>query len=112
MFHNQVAQLLHAFPEDHIIEETGKAFWSGLKRAPDVINLNLNDPLHLEVVQAGANIFAVIFGIPMEENKHVVKSMAEKVTPVKFTPKKVHIEVDEKAPKKEAPVEISEEDEI
>ena len=90
-----------------MIEETGKPFWSGLKRAPNVISLNLNDPLHLEVVQAGANIFAVIFGIPMEDNKKVIHSLAEKVEPIKFVPKKIHIETDEKAPKKEAPVEFS-----
>ena len=112
VFHNQIAQLLHAFPKDHIIEETGKPFWSGLKRAPDVIHMDLNDPLQVEVIQAGANIFAVIFGIPMESSEAVVKEIAAKVNPVKFTPKKVHIEVDEKTTKKDAPVEISEEDEI
>lgn len=47
VFHNQIAQLLNAFPEDHIIEETKKPFWSGLKRAPRVIQLDLNDPLHV-----------------------------------------------------------------
>lgn len=47
VFHNQIAQLLNAFPEDHIIEETKKPFWSGLKRAPRAIQLDLNDPLHV-----------------------------------------------------------------
>ena len=96
VFHNQIAQLLHAFPSDHIIEETGKPFWSGLKRAPDAIHLDLGDPLQVEVIQAAANIFAVVFGIPMEQDSKVVKSIAEKVVPRKFTPKKIKIEVDEK----------------
>ena len=100
VFHNQIAQLLHAFPEDHIIEETGKPFWSGLKRSPSIIHLDLDDALHLEVVQAAANVFAVIFGIPMESNKYVVRKIAQSVEPVKFVPKKVKIEVDEKAEKK------------
>lgn len=47
VFHNQIAQLLNAFPEDHVIEETKKPFWSGLKRAPKVIQLDLNDPLQV-----------------------------------------------------------------
>ncbi len=91
VFHNQIAQLLNAFPEDHIIEETKKPFWSGLKRAPKVIQLDLNDPLQLEVIQAAANIFAVIFNIPMEDNKNVVKTLAKNVEPHKFAPKKVKI---------------------
>ena len=70
---------MHAFPEDHIIEETGKPFWGGLKRAPSVIHLDLNDDLQIEVIQAAANIFAVIFGIPMEDNKNVIRDLAKHV---------------------------------
>jgi ubiquitin-activating enzyme E1 len=112
VFHNQIAQLLHAFPEDHVIEETGKPFWGGLKRVPSVIPMDLNDPLQVEVIQAGANIFAVIFNIPMEDNKNVVIDLAKNVAPMKFTPKKVKIEVDEKNAKKDEPVVIDEKDEI
>lgn len=96
VFHNQIAQLLTAFPEDHVIEETKKPFWSGLKRAPKVISLDLNDPLQVEVIQAAANIFAVIFNIRMEDNKNVIKSLAKNVKPQKFTSKKVKVETDEK----------------
>lgn len=65
IFHNQIATLLNAFPENHIIEDTGKPFWSGLKRAPVAIKLDVEDPLHLEFVQAAANIFAFMFNIEM-----------------------------------------------
>lgn len=99
VFHNQIALLLHAFPEDHIVEETKKPFWSGLKRAPKPIILDLNDPLHIEVVQAGANILASMFGIPQERSQKAIKELAAKVTPEKFVPKKVKIVVDEKADK-------------
>lgn len=34
VFNHQIKQLLNAFPHDHIVEDTGKPFWSGLKRAP------------------------------------------------------------------------------
>ena len=75
-----------------------------MKRSPSIIHLDLDDALHLDVVQATSNIFAVIFGIPMESNKFVVRKIAQTVEPVKFVPKKVKIEVDEKAEKKEAPI--------
>ena len=90
-FNNQILQLLNAFPEDHIIEETGKPFWSGLKRAPSAIPLDLNDPIHVDVVQAAANIYAVVFGIPMEKDVNVVKGHAQNVEPIKFVPKKIKI---------------------
>ena len=95
VFNNQILQLLNAFPEDHIIEGTGKPFWSGLKKAPSPISLDLNEPIHVDVVQATANIFAVFFGIPMEKDVDVVKNHAKNVEPIKFDQ-----------------VEISEEDEV
>ncbi len=79
VFHNQIVLLLNAFPADHIIEETKKLFWSGLKRVPTPLNLDLNDPIHLELVQAGANIFATMFGIPMVSDQSVVVNLAKKV---------------------------------
>lgn len=65
IFHNQIAQLLIAFPENYVNAETGKPFWGGLKRTPKVIPLNLDDPLHLELIQATANIYAVVFNLEM-----------------------------------------------
>ena len=46
VFNHQIKYLLGAFPVDHIIEETKKPFWSGLKRAPTPLELNLKDPIH------------------------------------------------------------------
>lgn len=109
VFNHQILQLLNAFPADHIIEESGKPFWSGLKRAPTALTLNLNDPIHVELIQAAANIFATIFKIPMELNKVAFVKYAQNVKPVEFVPKKVKIETDEK--KKEETVVINEDDE-
>ncbi len=99
IFFNQISQLLSAFPEDHIIEETGKPFWSGLKRAPVPLKLDLNDPLHLEFVQAAANIFAFMFNIEMNGDNQKVREIASKVKPKEFVNKKVKIQVDEKEKK-------------
>lgn len=37
-----------------------KPYWSGTKRAPKIIKFDSNDALHVELVQATANIFANI----------------------------------------------------
>lgn len=47
----------------------------------------------------------------MEDNKNVVKSLAKNVSPKKFVPKKVKIEVDDKDKNNDA-VPVSEEDEV
>lgn len=83
--------MLNAFSADHIIEETGKPFWSGLKRAPHVLEFNPSDPIHLELVQAGANIFATMFNLPKESDKSVVAKIASKAYLKPFIAKKVKI---------------------
>lgn len=47
VFNYQIKQLLTAFPADHIIEDTGKLFWSGLKRVPTPLEFDIKDPIHL-----------------------------------------------------------------
>lgn len=63
---------------------------------PTALELDLNDPIHSELVQAGANIYAAIFNIPLEKDKSKVMEIAKTVKPIPFTPKKVKIEVDDK----------------
>ena len=90
-FNNQIAQLLNAFPADHIIEDTGKPFWSGLKRAPQILEFSVDDPLHLELVQAGANIFATMFNLPVQKDKLAVAKLVSKAYKKPFVPKKIKI---------------------
>lgn len=111
-FNNQIAQLLNAFPADHIIEDTGKPFWSGLKRAPQILEFSVDDPLHLELVQAGANIFATMINIPHEKDKLTVAKIASKANRKPFVPKKIKIETDEKKDKSNEPIEIDADDEV
>ena len=110
-FNNQIAQLLHAFPADHIIEDTGKHFWSGLKRAPQILELSVDDPVHLELVQSGANIFATMLNIPLEQDKLAVAKLALKANRKPFIPKNIKIETDEKKDKSNEPIEIDADDE-
>ena len=100
-----------AFPANHIIEDTGKPFWSGLKRVPDALELNLNDPLHSEFIQAAANIYAAIFNIPLETDKAKVIEIARHIKPTPFVPKaNVKIETEEKKNANEQPAAIINED--
>lgn len=91
VFNHQISQLLNAFPADHIIEESKKLFWSGLKRVPTPLSLDLNDPIHLELVQAAANIYATMFGIPFVRDSQAVAEVAKGVKLVPFVPKNVKI---------------------
>lgn len=107
VFNHQIKQLLNAFPADHIVEETKKLFWSGLKRVPNALELNLNDPIHSEFIQAAANIYAAIFNIPLERNKAKAIELARKVTPPPFIPRNVKIETEDKKEAAPAPAIVS-----
>ena len=96
-FHNQIAQLLHNFPLDYTTKD-GTPFWSGPKRAPTPANFDVNDPVHLEYVLAGANLMAFILGLPQERNPEVVKSIVSKIQVKPFVPKSVIIQAEENQP--------------
>uniref|UniRef100_A0A7E4URT3 E1 ubiquitin-activating enzyme n=1 Tax=Panagrellus redivivus TaxID=6233 RepID=A0A7E4URT3_PANRE len=53
LYHNQIAQLLHNFPEDQVTT-TGVRFWSGTKRCPHPIDYNPEDPTHVDFVYSAA----------------------------------------------------------
>ena len=110
VFNHQIRHLLNAFPADHIVEETKKPFWSGLKRVPSPLELDLNDPIHAEFIQAGANIYATMFNIPMEKDKARVADIARKIPPIPFVSRNVKIETDEKKTVEQAPI-VTEDDE-
>ena len=111
VFNHQIKQLLSAFPLDHIVEDTGKLFWSGLKRAPTALELDLNDPIHIELIQSAANIYASMFNLPLVRNAQHVIEIAKKVPLEPFVPKQgVKIETDEKKKEEDKPV-FTDEDE-
>jgi len=61
-FSNSIVQLLHNFPKDQIDTE-GNRFWSGHKRAPEPIEFDSNDSLHMNFIVAAANLFAQTYVI-------------------------------------------------
>merc|ERR1719161_2978971 len=82
-YHDQVAQLLHTFPLDHVTSE-GTLFWSGPKRPPAAIKFDPEDPLHLDFVVAASR------------DREAIKKMANDVRPPEFRPKEMSIKVDDR----------------
>lgn len=66
LFSSDIRQLLHTFPRDNV-DKNGIPFWSGTKRAPNPIDFDSNNPLHLEFIVATACLQANNYGIPVSE---------------------------------------------
>ena len=94
-FTNAIEQLLHLFPKDYK-DKDGHPFWSGPKRAPDVLQLDTSDELHLHFVSACANLVAFNVGIPQVRDKSKIAEIAAGVELPKFVPRSnIKIQVDE-----------------
>merc|ERR1712136_594412 len=94
-FNHSIAQLLHTFPADHKTNE-GTLFWSGPKRPPTPIVLNLENELHLDFVVAASNVLASTVGIPACRDREQIKLIASTVKNTEFKPKEMKIKVDDK----------------
>merc|ERR1712218_471954 len=86
LFHNQIAQLLHNFPPDQVTS-TGSPFWSGPKKCPTALVWNSEEEMHVDFVEAAANLKAEIYGIEKNKDRSVIKAIVEKVNVPAFEPK-------------------------
>ena len=94
-FTNSIKQLLYIFPKDYV-DKDGHPFWSGPKRAPDPVELDVNDPLHLHFISACANLVAFNTGVPQNRDKDAIANIASKVELPAFAPRAgVKIQVEE-----------------
>jgi len=93
-FSHQISQLLHNFPIDHRTNE-GNLFWSGPKRAPKVVNYDSSDNLHVEYVQACANLFLFNLGEKPETDFETIRKISSSIEIPIFESKNVTIEIDE-----------------
>eukprot|EP01138_Halocafeteria_seosinensis_P000609 gb/GECG01000624.1/.p1 GENE.gb/GECG01000624.1/~~gb/GECG01000624.1/.p1 ORF type:complete len:1091 (+),score=162.54 gb/GECG01000624.1/:1-3273(+) len=66
-YSNQIKQLLHNFPPDHVTAD-GNKFWSGPKRMPKPMQFDINDKLHRKFVAEAAAMFASIYGISIPKD--------------------------------------------
>ncbi|KAE9551105.1 hypothetical protein FO519_005683 [Halicephalobus sp. NKZ332] len=84
-YHNQIAQLLHNFPEDQLTSQ-GMKFWSGTKRCPHVVDFDPNNPTHFDFVYSAAFLRAFQYGLkPIVDKKQFLEVVA-KFTPPPFVP--------------------------
>merc|ERR1719310_1272066 len=86
LFHNQIAQLLHNFPPDQVTS-TGSPFWSGPKKCPSPLVWSSDDEMHIDFVEAAANLKAEIYGIEKNKDRAVIRSIVAKVNVPAFEPK-------------------------
>ncbi|KAI8036386.1 hypothetical protein M5D96_010980 [Drosophila gunungcola] len=94
---NQIKQLLFNFPPDQITS-SGQPFWSGPKRCPDPLVFDVNDPMHLDFIYAGANLRAEVYGIEQVRNRETIAELVQQVKVPEFKPRSgVKIETNEAA---------------
>ncbi|KAJ9057189.1 E1 ubiquitin-activating protein [Entomophthora muscae] len=95
LYHDTIAQLLFNFPPDSITS-SGAPFWSGPKRAPSILEFDVNDPAHLAFVQSAALLRASNYGItPPADDSAIIQCLSQVHVP-EFTPKSgVKIQVEE-----------------
>ena len=94
-FTNSIKHLLCIFSNDYV-DKDGHTFWSGPKRAPDPVELDVNDPLHLHFISACVNLIAFNTGVPQNRDKDAIAKIASKVELPVFAPRAgVKIQVEE-----------------
>lgn len=83
-FDHNIRQLLHCFPEDHIVN--GELFWSQGKRCPTALDIDTNLNYVVDFLQATTHILCRCFNIPQSISREdIVKVIKSYVIP-KFTP--------------------------
>lgn len=98
LYHDTISQLLFNFPPDSITS-SGAPFWSGPKRAPEILSFDVNDPTHLAFVQAASLLRASNYGISPPADDSALLECLSKVHVPEFAPKSgVKIQVEENDP--------------
>ncbi|KAI9220444.1 ubiquitin-activating emzyme E1 [Blastocladiella britannica] len=94
-FVNNIKQLLYNFPKDQVTS-TGQMFWSGPKRAPEVLEFDRTNQLHYDFVLHGAHLYAFNFGIKATADAAVHEATLDAMVVPVFTPRDgVKIQVNE-----------------
>lgn len=87
LFNGDIKQLLHTFPRDNV-DKNGVPFWSGTKRAPNPIEFDASNELHLEFIIAAACLRAANYGLlESDEDISVMGKQASAVMVPEFVPR-------------------------
>jgi len=82
-FTHRIKQLLYNFPHDAVTTE-GAKFWSPPKRAPNVIEFDAKDALHLAYITAAANLRAFVYGLKGSAEAEEITALLQKCTVKQF----------------------------
>eukprot|EP01130_Rhizamoeba_saxonica_P008666 TRINITY_DN3497_c0_g1_i1.p1 TRINITY_DN3497_c0_g1~~TRINITY_DN3497_c0_g1_i1.p1 ORF type:complete len:1135 (+),score=421.45 TRINITY_DN3497_c0_g1_i1:197-3406(+) len=80
-YRDRILNLIHAFPRDAVTkdDDTGEEspFWTGSKRFPRAVELDLSDENQLNFLYTSSNLFAFMFGLPSIVDKDEFRSTFE-----------------------------------
>lgn len=87
LYSSDIRQLLHTFPKDNV-DKNGVPFWSGTKRAPNAIDFDATNPMHMDFVTASACLEAHMYGIEFTQaDVEKFAAISEAVIIPDFVPK-------------------------
>lgn len=82
------------FPRDHLDKE-GSKFWSGPKRCPSPITLDLTNSEHSTFIFTYSNLIALALGLKENRDQAAVIAMAAKIEAAPYVPKKIEVKTPE-----------------
>lgn len=85
-YHNDIAQLLHTFPSEHVTSQ-GVKFWSGTKRCPHPLKFNVDEDNHFDFVYAASILHAQQYNLTPITDIHAVKQQAAACVVPEFVPR-------------------------
>lgn len=94
IFHDQIAQLLHAFPRDYK-DDKGNLFWSSPKRPPYVIEFDASHEWHFTFIRSVCQIMASCFDVKFEESDASIRELLSKAKYVEHKPIEKKIKKDD-----------------
>ena len=69
------------------VTSSGSPFWSGPKKCPKALTFDVTDPMHMDFVEAGANLLAEVYGIEKNKNREDIANIISTVNVPAFEPK-------------------------
>ncbi|KAJ1610194.1 ubiquitin-activating enzyme E1 (UBA) [Cryptosporidium canis] len=93
-FYCQIKQLLTNFPPDHTNND-GSPFWSGPKRCPKPIKLDIQDDLHFNFILSAANLYSNMVKLPVISDTALIFKTVDEVILPEFRAKTTVIKIDD-----------------
>lgn len=93
-FYCQIKQLLTNFPPDHMNSD-GSPFWSGPKRCPSPIKLNIQEKLHFDFILSASNLYSNMVRLPEISDSSIIFKVVDQIILPEFSAKTTIIKIDD-----------------